>query len=237
MADHFEGDLGNYRDNPYEYPYRNQDEQPPPPRRKKWLPWALAGTGAVIVAALVLVLVVFTGNDEPVAANSPAPAPPTAAQEAGDPGQPGQQPGTIRLPEGGTAQLVRRELTADGTLPIPAGLDEATWWGSKLGADHGASLLSGHVNWKGKKGPFDELWRVKKGQDISVMDKSGGHWVYRVKSISTVPKDKLAGRAQELFGQNGPHRLVLVTCGGDYVGGTEGYADNQIVTSELITRP
>nr|WP_246258338.1 class F sortase [Amycolatopsis anabasis] len=199
----------------------------------------LIGVAAVVVVAAVVALVVFTGgNGDPVADNGrQVPIAPSAGQQAEGQRALGQQPGTIRLPEGGTAQLVRRELTADGTLPIPEGLNEATWWGVKLGADHGASLLSGHVNWKGKKGPFDELWRVRDGQQVSVVDTAGGHWVYKVNDIVTIHKSKLASRAEELFGQDGPHRLVLVTCGGDYIGGTDGYEDNRIVSAELVSRP
>jgi hypothetical protein len=148
-----------------------------------------------------------------------------------------QRPGTVRLPEGGTATLVRRELTADGTLPIPDNLDEATWWGAGLGAERGAALLSGHVNWNRVKGPFDELWRDRPGQEVRVVDTNGGTWVYRITEIVTVDKHDLPSVAERLFGQDGPHRLVLVTCGGDYVGGTDGYSDNRIATAELVRGP
>lgn len=207
--------------------------------------WLVSGAAAVVVAALVVVLVAFGGGDPQTAASAPS-SPGAAAGEtsqaggapvAGEQQAAGQEPGTVRLPSGGTAKLVRKEITADGTLPIPEGLDEATWWGAKLGDAQGAALLSGHVNWKGKKGPFNELWSMKNGQEVTVADTAGGHWVYRVRDVVTVHKDGLADRAQALFGQDGPHRLVLVTCGGEYVGGTEGYEDNRIVTADLVSRP
>lgn len=50
-------------------------------------------------------------------------------------------------------------------------------------------------------------------------------------------RTKLAEQAEKLFGQDGPHRLVLVTCGGEYVGGTSGYEDNRIATASLVSRP
>ncbi|WP_084628628.1 class F sortase [Amycolatopsis nigrescens] len=148
---------------------------------------------------------------------------------------PGQQPGTVRLPDGGTAKLVRREVTRNGTLPIPRGLEEASWWGAKLGAPKGASLLSGHVNWGGTKGPFDQLWRIRAGQNVTVLDARGLPWIYRVDEIVTLHKDELPKHAPQLFGQDGPPRLVLVTCGGDYVGGTDGYRDNRVVTASLVS--
>ncbi|MGW5717353.1 class F sortase [Amycolatopsis sp. NPDC003865] len=148
-----------------------------------------------------------------------------------------QRPGTVRLPDGATARLVRTELTDRGVLPIPRGLGDAAWWGAKLGAAQGAALLSGHVNWEGRRGPFDELWRMRDGDEVSVVDARGGRWVYRVDDVVTLPKEALPEQAAKWFGQNGPHRLVLVTCGGDYVGGTEGYDENRLVTARLVTRP
>lgn len=206
-------------------------------KKRSGLGWILACAGVFVVAALVAVLV-FTGKDDPVIAAGSNQANTSAVQAPEAPAaDKGQAPGTVELPGGGTAKLIRKELTADGTLPIPEGLDEATWWGTKLGAEQGASLLSGHVNWKGAKGPFDELWRLKTGQDVSLVDTDGGKWVYKISEIVTVHKTKLAEQSEKLFGPDGPHRLVLVTCGGEYVGGTDGYEDNRIVTASLVSGP
>ncbi|QXV58809.1 class F sortase [Amycolatopsis sp. TNS106] len=206
------------------------------PKKRSSLGLILIGAAIFVVAAVVAVLI-FTRTSDPVVAAAPGQADTSTGQQAQAPADTGQAPGTVRLPGGGTAKLIRKELTADGTLPIPEGLDEATWWGAKLGADQGASLLSGHVNWKGKKGPFDELWRLKTGQQVDVVDTDGGKWVYKIGEVVTVHKTKLAEQAEKLFGPDGPHRLVLVTCGGEYVGGTDGYEDNRIVTASLVSRP
>ncbi len=213
------------------------DEREKQPGKGSGLRWLLAGAGVLVVAALVA-LFVFTGKDDAVVAAGNGQAVASASQSPEVPAEDkGEAPGTVKLPGGGTAKLIYKELADDGSLPIPEGLDEATWWGAKLGAAQGASLFSGHVNWKGEKGPFDELWRLKKGQDVSVVDTAGGKWGYRIDEIVTVHKTKLAEQAEKLFGQDGPHRLVLVTCGGEYVGGTSGYEDNRIVTASLISRP
>jgi hypothetical protein len=212
-----------------------------PAERKKgpgrW--WIVGVAGAFVIAALVATLLVFTGKDEPASANGTgAPvATGTSAQGAGTPQDTGQAPVQLALPGGGTAKLVQEDLDADGALKIPEGLDEAAWWGAKLGADHGVALLSGHVNWKGKKGPFNELWQVKQGQEVKLTDAAGGAWVYKVDATETIHKSELAGRSEQLFSPDGPHKLLLVTCGGEYVGGTEGYEDNRVVTASLVSRP
>ncbi|MBE1502426.1 hypothetical protein H4696_009526 [Amycolatopsis lexingtonensis] len=210
-------------------------EQNPAERKNgsgRW--WIVGVAGAFVVAALVATLLIFTGKDEPAVANAPAAnqttSQPTEQKTARD-------PANLSLPGGGTAKLVQEDLDADGALKIPEGLDEAAWWGAKLGADHGVALLSGHVNWKGKKGPFMELWQVKPGQEVKLTDAAGGAWVYRVDAAETVHKTDLAGRSEQLFDPDGPHKLLLVTCGGEYVGGTEGYEDNRVVTASLVSRP
>ncbi|MEU4743774.1 class F sortase, partial [Actinosynnema sp. NPDC023658] len=169
-----------------------------------------------------------------------APAPGTTAADPPPPAQPpapppAQRPGTVRLPEGGSATLVREEVTADGALPIPEGVGEATWWGVDLGAAEGATVLAGHVNWKGVTGPFDELWRAAVGQDVTVVDTAGRSFAFRVSRVEAVRKDALPSRAVELFGPRGAHRLVLVTCGGRWVGGQTGYEENQVVTATPVS--
>ncbi|MGH3519807.1 MAG: class F sortase [Haloechinothrix sp.] len=156
--------------------------------------------------------------------NAPADTPTTA---------PAQQPrGSVRLPHGGTATLVREELAPGGVLPVPDDLSEATWWGAGLTARTGASVFAGHVNWRGQTGPFAELWQTAIGARVTVVDARGKRWTYRVSQVLTVHKDDLPARAEQLFGQDGAHRLVLVTCGGRWVGGSDGYSENRIVVAD-----
>ncbi|GAA1197363.1 class F sortase [Prauserella alba] len=144
----------------------------------------------------------------------------------------GQRPGTIRLPDGGSAALVRRDLGPDAVLPVPENLGEATWWGAGLGAPSGASVFAGHVNWQGREGPFAELWQVRVGERVTIADDNGKKFRYEVSRILTLDKDEVPARASELFGQSGRHRAVLVTCGGRWQGGTTGYSENRVVIAE-----
>jgi hypothetical protein len=174
----------------------------------------------------------------PVGANPPASPPPATTTTTAPPppaDAPTQRPGTVRLPGGGSATLVREEVTAAGVLPIPEALGEATWWGVDLGAAEGATVLAGHVNWKGLTGPFDELWRAAVGQRVTVVDTAGRAFGFQVSQVEAVRKDDLPSRAVELFGPRGGHRLVLVTCGGRWVGGDTGYEENQVVIATPVT--
>ncbi|MFC4852168.1 class F sortase [Actinophytocola glycyrrhizae] len=165
----------------------------------------------------------------------PAPPPPAAPKPPPPPPPPpqAQAPGTVRLAQGGTATLIRKEVV-DGVLPVPDGVREATWWGAPFDGARGATVLAGHVNWKGATGPFAELWEARVGDQVTVVGADGATFRYRVRRLVTVHKDELPSRAQELFGQDGGHRLVLVTCGGRWVGGPAGYEENRVVIAESI---
>ena len=162
-----------------------------------------------------------TANARPADPTQQQPAPPKAG------------PGSVRLPGGGTAALVRREVK-DGVLPVPEGIGEATWWGTELAAAEGATVLAGHVDWKGAKGPFAELWQAQNGREVVIADSAGKEFRFRIKQIETVRKEDLPARAVEFFGPRGPHRLVLVTCGGTWIGGQQGYEANRVVIAEPV---
>lgn len=205
--------------------------------------WLIALVGVGVVGLAIVGVLIGTGafsSEEPAAApqtsetasprgTAPSPKPPPPAQPVDDEGQP---PGTVKLAHGGTAKLVQEEIDSSGTLPVPENLDEATWWGAGLDASKGATVLAGHVNWKGSVGPFSELWDSQRGDEVTVQDESSKTWRYEVSEIVTLDKEELPQRAPELFGQGGEHRLVLVTCGGRFVGGDTGYDENRIVVAQ-----
>ncbi|MEC3981874.1 class F sortase [Amycolatopsis sp. H20-H5] len=230
--------------------------------RRRLFPGFVLGAAAVVAVELVAGLIAWpptstvAGTAQPVAAAVAAPvarpaqqpATPTPAAPSASPppsSQPPapqtqvepvatQRPGTIRLPDGGTASLERKDLGPGAALPIPENLGEATWWGAELDAATGASVFAGHVNWKGATGPFAELWNARIGGEVTVMDAAGKPWRYQVSQLITLHKDELPQRANELFGQSGAHRVVLVTCGGRWIGGAEGYAENRVVIADSL---
>lgn len=166
-------------------------------------------------------------------ANTAGAKPPAQQPTAHQPAPPKAGPGSVRLPSGGSATLVRKEVK-DGVLPVPDGIGEATWWGTELAAAEGATVLAGHVDWKGAKGPFAELWQAQNGREVVIADSAGKEFRFRIKQIETVRKEELPARAVEFFGPRGPHRLVLVTCGGTWIGGQQGYEANRVVIAEPV---
>lgn len=165
---------------------------------------------------------------------SPAYSAPAASAPGLGPAQPSQGtqlPNTIRLPRGGTAYLVHVQVAGDGSLPIPSGVDQAVWWGTGLDAPEGATVFAGHVNWAGVTGPFAELWQDKVGAIITVLDDSGHQRKFQVTQVLTLNKTQLPQQAPTLFAATGPQRIVVATCGGEWVGGSLGYADNRVMVA------
>jgi hypothetical protein len=202
-------------------------------------PGPVAGTPTAVVNAAPPARKAIVPADPPAAVPTRPPAaeapPPsrTTPKPKPPPAPPPQKqaPGTVRLAQGGTATLVRKDVV-DGVLPVPEGVRQATWWGAAFDGTAGATVLAGHVNWKGATGPFAELWESRLGDVVTVVDAGGASHRFRVRQLVTVHKDQLPARAQELFGQDGPHRLVLVTCGGRWVGGSDGYEENRVVIAQ-----
>jgi len=205
------------------------------------------GVSGLLIAILVVTIGFLwspTGSEPQNSAASGAPAQagpgpvaittsePSAVKPSAELGP--QQPGTLRLPAGGTAKLVRQQLGPDSSLPIPENLGEAAWWGADLAAASGASVFAGHVNWGGHTGPFAELWSTKVDSPITIVDSAGKSYQYRISQVMTLDKNELPQRADALFSQAGKHRVVLVTCGGEWVGGSLGYNENRVIVADPV---
>ena len=121
------------------------------------------------------------------------------------------------------APVVRIRL--DGNRLVPPN-DPAIlgWWGRRVGALSGTTLLTGHTVHTGG-GELDDLELTKVGQVATV---SGIE--YKVDSVEVISKATLARRAPRLFSLSGEHKLVVITCEG-YDPATGHYADNVVVVA------
>lgn len=99
------------------------------------------------------------------------------------------------------------------------------WWGSKVGAKQGVTLLIGHTVHTGG-GALDDLEGVAVGTAVKVSGVS-----YTVTRNQIISKAELARRAPHLFSQTGSHRLVVVTCE-DYDPVTGHYASNVVMVAK-----
>lgn len=130
----------------------------------------------------------------------------------------------------GSAAVVPLHLEGSTLVP-PSNPSELGWWGSKVGAKRGVTLLVGHTVHRAAwhiygHGKLDNLEEVALGTDINV---SGVH--YTVSSNQTISKAALSRRAPHLFSQRGSHRLVVVTCE-NYDPATGTYRSNVVLVAK-----
>jgi LPXTG-site transpeptidase (sortase) family protein len=161
-------------------------------------------------------------------------------------GQPGNSqriqfiPEHLTLPGNATA-AVRPAATVDGVLRVPENVRHVGWWDGSAWAGEifGSTVIAGHVDSDADGiGFFARLLRIKVGDTITLQGDTitlhgNSHRLkYRVTSVKKVDKKALATNSRA-FQQTGPHRLVLITCTGNFHRDRGGYDSNLVV----VTKP
>ncbi|ROP29674.1 class F sortase [Couchioplanes caeruleus] len=126
-------------------------------------------------------------------------------------------------------------LAKDGTVdvPPPNRRNEAGWFGDgPTPGQFGPALIVGHVDSDTGPGVFHRLRDLRPGQRIEVLREDDETAVFQVNSVERFGKEKLP--IQRVYGDYSRPSLRLVTCGGTWLGGDRGYADNVIVFASLI---
>lgn len=152
---------------------------------------------------------------------TPAPAPP-----------PAPAPSRIRVPSIGLdTRVVPVGLRLDGQMEVPPAADVG-WYrlGPAPGAP-GSAVLAAHVDQGGERGAFFDLRSVPVGAEVLV-DADGRTQRFVVSAREQVGKD--AVQLERYFTAEGPTRVTLITCGGVFDQGSRHYADNIIVTADLV---
>jgi hypothetical protein len=117
---------------------------------------------------------------------------------------------------------------ADGALVPPDDVSTLGRWdaGARPGDGIGTVALVVHRDsWEQGRGPFAELENLPLGSRVTL----GGE-TYRLDRVTTYPKGTLP--SQRVFGQRGPERLVVVTCGGSF-STTRGWDSNVVASFGL----
>jgi len=126
----------------------------------------------------------------------------------------------------------------NATLAPPQDLTKVGWYGRSawFGQDKGSSVMTSHINYAGKASYGSIFITLKKGDPITITDSKGHSYHYVVeedpfylnKSNEAEYQKQTKDTINKMKGKN---KLVLVTCGGAYVGGNLGYEDNVIVSA------
>ena len=201
---------------------------------------------AVAAGVTLLTLSGCAGGAEQLAGPQPMTSPaspsrkdPTAVPDArvGGPAKSTRvrfMPEQVTLP-GGTHAAVEPAVTVDGELKVPENVRHVGWWDGSayVGDPFGTTVIAGHVDSATEGiGYFARLLKVRVGDVVTV--RSGAHELsYRVTSVQTIAKQALASDSRA-FDQKGDHRLVLITCTGNYRHDQGGYDSNLVVTAKPL---
>lgn len=130
-----------------------------------------------------------------------------------------------------SADVVPVDAGDDGVLDVPPDPRVVGWWsgGARPGQGRGAVVLDVHLDSRTYgKGPFARATDLIVGDPITVIDEADRKLHYTVESVETYEKTRLP--YETLFAQDGPERVVLVTCGGVYRPDQGGWDSNVVVT-------
>lgn len=132
------------------------------------------------------------------------------------------------------ADVIEVGRADDGSIGTPLGdpVRQTGWYGrGPAPGEPGTAIIVGHVDTKTEPAVFASLAGVGEGTVIEVNRQDGRVARFSVDSVESFPKTEFP--AQRIFDRVDRPRLVLVTCGGTWVGGAVGYADNVIVFATL----
>jgi hypothetical protein len=132
-----------------------------------------------------------------------------------------------------------QQVTADvvpvdapgGVLDVPEDVHRVGWWsGSALaGAAEGTTVLDGHVDSAvAGEGALFRLGDLRAGDPL-LLDTAARRLRYTVAARQVI--HKTGALPAELFAGAGPHRLVVISCGGPFDRATRSYRDNIVVVA------
>ncbi|MCX4473343.1 class F sortase [Micromonospora sp. NBC_01655] len=159
-----------------------------------------------------------------------------AASAADAPGLAASRPVSLAVPAiRVSAPVAPVGQAPDGSIEVPplARADETGWYDrGPTPGEPGRAVIVGHVDTKSGPAVFYDLGRLKTGDRIEVTRADGDVAVFAVDSVEHFDKGALP--AARVYGDDGPPGLRLITCGGQWVGGRTGYADNVVAFASLV---
>lgn len=189
----------------------------------------------ILVGAALGLLLAGCGAPPPAAPAAPvATAPTTSAPATDRPLVLGEsRPERVLIPALGVdSAMMDLGLQDDGTMEVPPDGTTAGWYAlSPTPGEVGPAVLAAHVDWKGEPGVFFRLRDTEPGDEVRVRRADGTTAVFTVERVEQYAKDGFP--SQDVYGDVDGAELRLITCGGEFDGGTGDYEDNIVVYARL----
>lgn len=136
-----------------------------------------------------------------------------------------------------SAPIISVGLAGDGAVATPplSNNNLAGWYsGGPSPGQLGPAVIVGHVDGPQGESVFYNLGKLRPGQLITMDLANHRAAMFSVYSVEVYPKDNFP--ADRVYADYSRPGLRLITCGGKYVGGSLGYADNVVVYASMTLR-
>ncbi len=141
-------------------------------------------------------------------------------------------PEHIAIPAiGVSAKVIPVGVAADGSMDVAHNQFDVAWYdlGPRPGAD-GTAVLAGHLDTKlTPTAVFYNLNKLQPGDEVIITDASGRTLNFRVSESQTIPYNAATG---DIFTNQGPSRIALVTCAGYWIKAKKSYSERLIVFAD-----
>ncbi|MEV1008208.1 class F sortase [Streptomyces sp. NPDC049881] len=188
----------------------------------------------------------LTESGSPATGGTPAAAPDTGAEAAGEPvalppaARPlsgGAPPRRLEIEAlGVSADVIERGVDASGGVEPPpfAAAGQVGWYADgPTPGDAGPAVLVGHVDTEEEPAVFYRLGEAEPGSAIRVTRQDGSVAEFTVRRVDVVERD--AFDADLVYGARDPgaSELRLITCGGTFDEERDSYSANVVVDAYL----
>lgn len=125
-------------------------------------------------------------------------------------------------------------LTGEGAMASPTGIWNVGWFAAgPAPGSPGDAVLDGHRGLPGSPLVFGSLSRLAPGDRVVVIAVDGTARSFAVTRSASWPA---AAHPPGLFATEGPPRLSLITCTGQYLPASASYTDRVIVEADAVSQ-
>ena len=145
-------------------------------------------------------------------------------------------PAVLHLPTLHRNATVEPVGSVHGVLQVPDDISRVGWWqhSAAPGSTAGSTVIDGHIDSAAAgEGALFHLADLNPGDPLSVTNSTGTTTRYQVSARRVYVKEH--GLPADLFNQQGPGRLVIISCGGPFDSSTRSYQDNIAVFATPTT--
>jgi hypothetical protein len=145
-------------------------------------------------------------------------------------------PVRIQIPNAWVDARIRTVgVTPEGEMEAPDDFWEVGWYryGTRPG-DEGKAVMAGHLDSYDGAAIFYHIGNLQPGDDIRILlGGPDGERFYRVREVAQYHVDDAP--LDRIFGPSDSAELILITCGGDWLGNDAGgYTDRIVVYADMV---